>query len=189
MENSTLEKIARLLTKDDLQDQAKDNVQFCVTDELVPRDINIEIDGLELMTLPVSQAYIQKLINISSKVQFGLREQTILDENIRNSYEIKSDKLHITINEQSLTAMLSKMRNSLGLSENSALTAHLHNMLIYGSGQFFDMHQDSEKLENMVASLVIVLPSPHIGRALIIEHGKKSMFFLQRILIEVMLNA
>ncbi|WP_375331263.1 2OG-Fe(II) oxygenase [Candidatus Tisiphia endosymbiont of Oplodontha viridula] len=177
MENSILERIANALTTDDLQDKGKDNVQFCVTDELAPRDINIEVDGLGLMTLPVSQTYIQKLINISSKAQFGLREQTILDENIRNSYEIKSDKLHISINEQSLTAMLSKIRDSLGLSGNSVLTAHLHNMLIYQPGQFFDMHQDSEKLENMVASLVVVLPSPHIGGDLIIEHGKKKKIF------------
>jgi hypothetical protein len=50
-------------------------------------------------------------------------------------------------------------------------------MLIYGPGQFFDMHQDSEKLENMVATLVVVLPSPHIGGDLIIEHGKQEYIF------------
>ncbi|MCC8399136.1 MAG: 2OG-Fe(II) oxygenase [Rickettsia endosymbiont of Platyusa sonomae] len=177
MENSILERIAGLLIKDDLQGKGKDNVQICTNGELASTDINIEVDGLGYMTFPINQQYIQKLINISSKAQFGLRDQTILDENIRNSYEIKADKLHITINEQSLTSMLSKMRDSLGLSEDSVLTAHLHNMLIYQPGQFFDMHQDSEKLENMVASLVVVLPSPHIGGDLIIEHGKKKHIF------------
>lgn len=50
-------------------------------------------------------------------------------------------------------------------------------MLLYGPGQFFEKHQDSEKLANMAATLVIVLPSPHIGGDLIIEHGQKQHTF------------
>ena len=43
--------------------------------------------------------------------------------------------------------------------------AHLHNLLIYGPGQFFKPHQDTEK-RGMVATLVLVWPSAHIGGAL-----------------------
>jgi hypothetical protein len=44
-------------------------------------------------------------------------------------------------------------------------------MLIYEPVQFFKKHQDTEKLENMIASLVIVLPVAHIGGDLIVEHA------------------
>jgi hypothetical protein len=43
-------------------------------------------------------------------------------------------------------------------------------MLIYAPGQFFRPHQDSEKCDGMVATLVVVLPSPHSGGTLIIDH-------------------
>lgn len=59
--------------------------------------------------------------------------------------------------------MLNYMREQLGLAEDTILRPHLHNLLIYGPGQFFKPHQDSEKLDGMVATLVIILPSPHIG--------------------------
>jgi hypothetical protein len=58
-------------------------------------------------------------------------------------------------------------------------------MLIYKEGQFFDKHQDSEKLENMIASLVIILPSPHIGGNLVITHGKKSHSFSSENIVSI----
>lgn len=51
-------------------------------------------------------------------------------------------------------------------------------MLIYGPGQFFRRHQDTEKIPNMVATLVMVLPSSYKGGDLIIEHrNSKHKFF------------
>ena len=48
--------------------------------------------------------------------------------------------------------------------------AHLDKVLIYEKGQFFLPHQDSEKKANMLASLVVLLPSPHKGGALVVSH-------------------
>lgn len=57
------------------------------------------------------------------------------------------------------------------------LKAELHNILIYSKGQFFAQHQDTEKLDKMIATLVMVLPSPHIGGALVVEHYGNSKQF------------
>ncbi len=43
-------------------------------------------------------------------------------------------------------------------------------MLVYGPGQFFVPHQDSEKADTMVGSLVVGLPSGFSGGALEIQH-------------------
>lgn len=50
------------------------------------------------------------------------------------------------------------------------MTAHLYKLLVYEKGGFFLPHRDGEKLDRMVATLVIVLPSIHEGGALILSH-------------------
>ncbi|GAB3815788.1 hypothetical protein GCM10028820_13950 [Tessaracoccus terricola] len=42
-------------------------------------------------------------------------------------------------------------------------------MLVYGKGQFFAPHQDSEKHGDMLATLVVSLPSPHTGGELVVD--------------------
>lgn len=136
------------------------NKCFYVEQELNPSEVHVKIQGVGEINLPPNQEVIQQLIDISSKAKFGLREQTLLDETIRATQEITADQLSITINQAALAPMLANMRDDLGLSADVELIPHLHNMLIYTPGQFFNKHQDSEKLENMVATLVMVLPSP-----------------------------
>ena len=44
-------------------------------------------------------------------------------------------------------------------------------MLVYEPGQFFVAHQDSEKDDAMIATLVVMLPSAHSGGELVVHHG------------------
>ena len=61
--------------------------------------------------------------------------------------------------EATLGAVLDGVRDKLGLPPTTKLTAELHSMLVYGTGQFFPPHQDSEKADAMVGTLVVSLPS------------------------------
>jgi 2OG-Fe(II) oxygenase superfamily len=47
-------------------------------------------------------------------------------------------------------------------------------MLVYGKGQLFLPHQDSEKDDAMVGTLVVSLPSAHTGGELVIDHAGQS---------------
>ena len=47
-------------------------------------------------------------------------------------------------------------------------------MLVYDKGQFFLPHQDSEKHDEMIGTLVVTLPSRFQGGELVINHGKAS---------------
>lgn len=60
-------------------------------------------------------------------------------------------------------------RVALGLRPSCALTAELHSLLVYEKGQFFLAHQDSEKRDDMVGTLVVTLPSAHQGGDLIVH--------------------
>lgn len=151
--------------------------QFFHEGQIKLTDIDIREGNIGHIKLPLNEESINKLLDIASLAKYGLREETLLNETVRSTYEISSDKIQVKISQAALDCILNKIRASLGLSKNNVVTPHLHNMLIYKEGQFFDKHQDSEKLENMIASLVIILPSPHIGGNLVITHGKKSHSF------------
>ncbi len=50
-------------------------------------------------------------------------------------------------------------------------------LLIYEEGQFFKPHQDSAKVDEMVGTLVVILPSEYEGGAVTVEHrGEKKVF-------------
>lgn len=127
--------------------------------------------------MPLGRHEIERLLSVSAAAQFGLREKTLLDRKVRDTQEIPADKLRVRHDKEAMSSMLTSMRDAMGLPENAVLTPHLHNMLIYGPGQFFKKHRDSEKIEGMVATLVVVLPSPHIGGDLLIRHGNEQHRF------------
>jgi hypothetical protein len=43
-------------------------------------------------------------------------------------------------------------------------------MLVYEKGQFFVAHQDSEKNDAMIGTLVVTLPSAYTGGTLLVGH-------------------
>ena len=98
--------------------------------------INIPELGGKLK-LPLQKEDIEKLIEISAQAKFGLGEKTILDKKIRNSQEIKPDQFTVNFNKKLFTEITNDIRDNLSLPQNSKLKASLHNMLIYGPGQFF----------------------------------------------------
>lgn len=151
--------------------------KFYVEGALDCTDLNISIAGVGPIQFPIQIQQIELLLKASAAAKFGLREQTLLDKAVRDASEISTDKVSVQINQQKLNQMLTYMSRQLGLSEDTTLIPHLHNLLIYGPGQFFKPHQDSEKLDGMVATLVIILPSPHIGGDLIVHHKQHSTHF------------
>jgi hypothetical protein len=138
----------------------------------------VTVDGVGLIQFPITKDAIQKLLSLSKPAQYGLGAKTLADKTVRNTHEITADKVQVTYEGQHFTAMMDKIRATLGLSDQTKLIPHLHNMLIYEAGQFFKSHQDTEKLDNMVATLVIALPCPHIGGDLLIHHNKDKHRFV-----------
>lgn len=73
-----------------------------------------------------------------------------------------------------LNEALKKTQTELGLKDQK-LEAHFYKLLIYEKGSFFLPHRDGEKLDRMVATLVVVLPSAHSGGELVIRHDQKEV--------------
>jgi hypothetical protein len=140
--------------------------------------LTITVDGVGAITFPINKDTVQSFLRVSKPAQYGLRKKTLTDTTVRNTYEITADKVHVAYEGKHFTAMMDKIRGALGLSNQTRLIPHLHNMLVYEAGQFFKPHQDTEKLDDMVATLVVVLPCPHIGGDLLIRHNKDKHRFV-----------
>jgi len=130
----------------------------------------IEVEGLGLLPQPLPPAQAQALHDLSEPAQFGLRDQTLLDTTVRHTGEISADLLSLDWQPGAFAALKQSVAQALGVEQ---LDAWLHNLLIYGPGQFFKPHQDTEKHSGMVATLVLVWPSPHIGGTLRVQLGQQ----------------
>ena len=173
MGRTARERLARLL--DDAEAPGSFSAQI-----LAPADaLRVEVVGLGAVQTPVHGPLAKKLIAVGRSAKFGRGEQTLTDTSVRDTWEITPDL--VTLGglawEATLGAVLDDVRDELGLPPTTRLRAELHAMLIYGKGQFFLPHQDSEKDEAMVGTLVVSLPSAHAGGELIVEHGGESVTY------------
>jgi hypothetical protein len=141
--NASTQKIIQALAKE--RRRAASSSPFYAEHTLGPRTFHIEIEGVGPVSVPLGRHEIERLLSVSSAAKFGLREKTLLDRKVRDTQEIPADKLRVRYDKKAMASMLTSMRDAMGLPENAMVTPHLHNMLIYGPGQFFKKHRDSRK--------------------------------------------
>lgn len=135
-------------------------------------NFEVKVNKFGALEFPINEHQINALIALAKPAQFGWKDQTILDEEVRKVWEISKSKVRVgkKLWDKQFTPLLDEIKNELGLPKKSKLIAELHNLLIYEPGCFFKPHQDSEKVDRMVATLVIILPTAHEGGELIIDH-------------------
>lgn len=135
--------------------------------------LELEVSGVGPVRLPVRAPLAKKLVAVARPAMFGRGEETLTDTGVRDTWELTPDQL--TLGGPGWTALLNgaleHFRDELGLPRTSRLRAEPHAMLVYGKGQFFLPHQDSEKHDEMVGTLVVSLPSAHTGGELVIDHA------------------
>ena len=139
----------------------------------------IEIKALdEQLALPLCKSQAKELIRVARQAPYGKGEKTVVDTNVRNCWEIDGSQLRF--NNKAWNKLLSKLLRSseeyFDMDKN-CLDAELYKFLIYEEDGFFLPHQDSEKADNMLATLVICLPSQHEGGELVISHAGDEFVF------------
>ena len=139
-----------------------------------PRDdLCLEVRGVGQIPLPVSETQAKQLCQLGRPARYGWGAQTLTDSRVRDTYEIPKSRVKIDKRRWNATLLpiLDRLRRDLDLSAGCELRAEFHSMLVYAKGQFFVPHQDSEKADAMIGSLVVTLPSSFKGGALVVEHG------------------
>lgn len=163
---TALEAISKLLGR------LGDSGSFVTRRSVPARSLKLQVRGVGPIRLPVSPATAARLCESAHPARHGFKDQTRLDRQVRDSWEIPPRR--IVIDEarwlRALTPELARIRHELGMPEGCTLKAALHSLLVYAPGQFFRPHQDSEKDHGMIGTLVVTLPSQLSGGAMLIEH-------------------
>lgn len=139
------------------------------------RDVRLTVAGAGPVSFPVKAPQAKRMIASARPARFGRGEQTLMDLSVRDTWEITPDQ--VTLTGLDWDVILAGVRDGLGLPARARLRAGPHALLVYGKGQFFLPHQDSEKDDTMIGTLVVSLPSSHTGGELVIEHNGKTVAY------------
>jgi hypothetical protein len=128
-------------------------------------DLALTVKGVGPLAWPISATMAKQLVAEARPAPYGLGERTLVDPRVRRSGEIAGGRAQIGARpwNERLRGALAQIRDALGLPGTGRLVAKLDKMLVYAPGEFFAPHRDSEKVDGMVASLVVVLPSRSTG--------------------------
>jgi len=164
MATATRDRLARTLRGD-----AKSAFSAALTAR--PEDLILEVGGFGRVRFPVTPAKARKLVGLGQPARFGRAEETLTDPDVRDTWEIPRHLVRAEWGDAVLAAILTTVREELGFPNAAHLAADLHSLLVYEPDQFFLAHQDSEKSDDMVATLVVTLPSSYTGGELMVEHN------------------
>ncbi|MGH3159744.1 MAG: 2OG-Fe(II) oxygenase [Streptosporangiaceae bacterium] len=168
MANAARDQLARTL-------RGEAEAAFAVELTAKPDDLILEVEGFGRAKFPMTPAKARKLIGLGEPARFGRGEQTLTDPDVRDTWEVPKHLVRAEWNDATLKDTLATVKQELGLPNSAELSAGLHSLLVYEPGQFFVAHQDSEKDDSMVGTLVVTLPSSYTGGELMVGHNEESM--------------
>ncbi|MBW8831515.1 MAG: 2OG-Fe(II) oxygenase [Burkholderiales bacterium] len=148
--------------------------RFCAEGRLALDAVAVTVRNVGTLDRPVTSESATALHAASAPARHGRREATLLDKHVRDTGEIDASALSLEWAAGALASLQAEVAQALGVL---CLEARLHNLLVYGPGQFFKPHQDTEKHPGMVATLVLVWPSAHIGGELRVCHRDTELHF------------
>ena len=131
----------------------------------------LEVHELGPVGLPLTAKQAKDLIKRCDQAPYGQGEKTVVDPSVRRVWRMEPDCFSLTNPDwdRFIATTVAKVQEELGL-EKQKLESHLYNLLLYEPGSFFLPHRDGEKLNRMVATLVVALPSSYEGGELVIRH-------------------
>jgi len=161
-----------------LMDKVKTSGAFSVSGTLPSVLPGLHVKGVGHIGLPLAEPQAQALIQLSDPAPFGRGEETIVDPDVRQSWQLSADDFELGNPQwnEALQAAADQIGKDLGLS-GCKIGFEPYKLLVYEEGSFFASHRDTEKIPNMFASLVVNLPSEHEGGELIISHAGQSQSY------------
>lgn len=132
------------------------------------------MDTLGDIRFPLGKNQARQLIKLCHQAPYGKGVETLVDTKVRKTWELDAGQFEVKNPDWSevVNGVVANVHQELGL-ENHKLVAHPYKLLVYEKGSFFLRHRDGEKLDRMVATRVIGLPSVYTGGELKVYHEKQ----------------
>jgi hypothetical protein len=126
---------------------------------------------LEQKKLPIDA-----LLKVASPASFGKDGEKVYDPEVRKAFEIPRSQLPSDLLDvlkiESIERLEYKMKPKL-----RRWTYHLYKIHMYGPGGKFEEHVDTLHTSNHVATVVLSLPSEHVGGVLRVRHHGEAVEF------------
>lgn len=140
-------------------------------------DPGLMVEGVGRIKLPLMPKQAKELSAAGRVASFGKGTKTLTDTKVRKTIEFDAGQIQISEEwSQLISGLVANVGTELGL-ETEQLEASLYQLLLYETGGHFQPHRDSEKLNRMVASLIVMLPTEFSGGELVVQHeGSRRTF-------------
>ena len=141
----------------------------------------LSVDPVGRLAFPILETQAHSLVSAAERAPYGRGPDTVLDPSVRDCWQIDANRVHLSGAgwEKSIRSILDSVADGLGC-RREALSAQLYKLLVYERGGFFAEHRDTEKVDGMIATLVVALPTAGTGGDLVIRHlGREATVSLQ----------
>ena len=151
---------------------------FCVHGRIFAPMPMVTVEGVGLLSFPVTDTQVQALIEAADRAPYGKGAETLVDTSVRDSWQIDGGR--IALGGQAWTGTFATIMDAVaeGLGCPAVrLEARPYKLLIYEPGGFFAAHRDSEKADGMIGTLSVSLPAVSAGGGgdLVVRHGEREM--------------
>ena len=131
----------------------------------------MSVDRVGTVAFPILEAQARSLADAAERAPYGRGPDTVLDTSVRDRWQIDANRVHLSGAGwgRTIRSVLESVADGLGC-HREALSAQLYKLLVYERGGFFAEHRDTEKVDGMIATLVVALPTAGTGGDLVIRH-------------------
>ncbi len=133
----------------------------------------LAIDGLGTLPLPVVPLLLPALHAAGTPAPYGRGPDTLVDPEVRRCHQVDAGMVTVPASFATALGEITREAASL-LGVVGEVEAHLYKLLVYGPGDFFVPHRDTEKEPGMFGTLVLTLPGDFTGGELVVRHGDLS---------------
>ena len=147
---------------------------YCMQGRVFVPMPRVEVARAGVLSFPVTPPQAQALIAVAESAPYGRGEQTLVDSSVRACWQIDAEQITVTggVWRDTLTDISARAATGLGCPPEHT-EAHLYKLLVYEPGGFFAAHRDTEKVDGMIATMVLSLPVAGAGGELVIRHKER----------------
>ena len=147
---------------------------YCTQGRLLVPMPRVDVEGARPLSFPVTEEQARSLIDAAERAPYGRGELTLVDSSVRACWQIDAAKVKVTGGawDDTLAQVVARASTGLGCPPERT-AAHPYKLLVYEPGGFFAPHRDTEKVDGMVATLVLSLPVAGTGGELVIRHKER----------------
>ena len=147
---------------------------YCAHGRLFLPMPTVNVADVGLLSLPVPDFQVRALTEVAERAPYGKGTETVVDRSVRDCWQIDAARLRIAGHawDDTFATILDAVAKGLGF-RSGGLEAQLYKLLVYPVGGFFAPHRDTEKVDGMVATLTISLPTAGAGGELVVRHGDR----------------